>query len=498
MKHTFLLFCLSLVIIQTTPQSKTMKAHLPRGWYPQDKEELKNRLNFLEKEANNQYPTTLTDPRVLIVPHAGYAYSGIIAASCFNTLQNKINTIDTIIVIAPSHSIPFQGIAIPSNIKEYTITTGIIPFDTKTMHNLIKHSPFISTEKVGHNPFKDEHSFEIECPFIHNYLPNIPVVPLMVGYLNDKDIKNAASILKRYITPQTLIIVSSDFTHYGSQFDYMPFGKTQDALTAIQLLDLTVIQHLMEPSLSRFLRTLKETNGTVCGKYPLALLLALLENNTLGPVKAHLVSYATSQESKNSDPESSVSYAGIVYSNDTSLTHYEKKLLLTYAKNSIIHSFITQKTDPLLPPIVTPAMKQKCGTFVSWYGPQHTLRGCIGTIEASNTLLNNITTYAQAAAFEDPRFEPITLDEALQVTPSITVLTPFKGVTSYKEIKLGIHGILLKNGSKQAVFLPQVPLEQGWNLTTTLEQLSLKAGLSKDDWKNKKTELEVCEGYEIK
>ena len=119
-------------------------------------------------------------------------------------------------------------------------------------------------------------------------------------------------------------------------------------------------------------------------------------------------------------------------------------------------------------------------------------------IEASNTLLNNITTYAQAAAFEDPRFEPITLDEALQVTPSITVLTPFKGVTSYKEIKLGIHGILLKNGSKQAVFLPQVPLEQGWNLTTTLEQLSLKAGLSKDDWKNKKTVLEVCEGYEIK
>ena len=497
MKNSFILH-LIILLVPLEVCAHAMHAQLPAGWYPQEETKLKNRLAFLEKEAELKYRSTVTKPRALIVPHAGYSYSGVVAASCFNTLKNSTTTVDRIIVIAPSHAVPFNGIAVPTQTQKYVIATGNIPFDTKSIKSLSKQHPFISSQKLFNDPFKNEHSFEIECPFIYKYLgDNIPVIPLLVGYLTDKEIKACASILKKYISKNTLIIVSSDFIHYGPQFDYMPFGPTLEAARAIQALDFTIMQYLFDPSLTDFLRILKQTKATICGKYPLAILLALLENNALGTVQPHLIAYSNSQENSQEATESSVSYAAIAYSQDASLTNYEKKLLHLYAKHVLKNSFLADEEKTQFPLVIAPCMKQLCGTFVKWKNPDHSLRGCIGTVHADDSLINNISKYSLLAAFNDSRFTPITAEELEYVAPTITVLTPFKKIKSYTDIILGFNGIILKNGSKQAVFLPQVAIEQQWDLPTTLEQLSLKAGLDKDAWKNKETTFEVCEGYEI-
>lgn len=499
----YLISFLLIVLSQHFVHGSSMQAHLSADWYPTEKEKLTATLHALQKKAHDLYPATLQNVRAIIIPHAGYAYSGAIAASCFNLLHHASNQfIDRVIVLTPAHAISFKGFVVPDHVQEYIIPTGTITFDTKVMKELIAMSPlFIALQTMKNNPFNQEHSFEIQCPFIHTYInEKIPVIPLLVGYLDEQDAKNAATIIKKIMTPHTLIIVSSDFTHYGPQFDYMPFGPTPQAAQAIHALDNKVMEQIIHQSLHGFLQTIKTTGATVCGQYPIAVLLALLENKSLGPIEPHLVAYTTSSKVENNkNAQSSVSYAGIAFANDASPTFFEKQSLLNYAKDIVATHLATnpEKNDSFLRPLVMPWMKKICGTFVTWYKPDHNLRGCIGTVQSENSLIDNVRIYAQQAAFHDPRFAPISQQELPQLTPSITMLTPFQEIKSYKDIKVGVHGIILKHGSNQAVFLPQVSVEFGWNLVTTLQQLSLKAGLDKDAWKDKMTIFEVCQGYEI-
>lgn len=491
---------LIIFLLQFSMHKASMQAHLPVGWYPNEENELHTKLLKLEQQAEEKYPTSLNNIRALIIPHAGYAYSGTVAASCFNLLKHETNKhIDRVIVCAPSHFVSFQGIAVPDHAQEYKIPTGTIKFDTKVMKKLAKQKPFIPSSKIDKNPFEKEHSFEIQCPFIHKYINNkTPIIPLLIGNIDKANIQKAADVLKTIITPNTLVIVSSDFTHYGSQFNYMPFGSTQESLLSIRALDFKVMEPIFYPSLPKFLQTIKNTQATICGRHPIALLLALLENKSLGQVSPHLVSYATSQDIDSTSPESSVSYAGIAFANDKSITSFEKQSLLKYAKDILLASFSDDVQEELLLPLVTPFMKKKCGTFITWKKPNNELRGCIGIIESTNSLIDNVRTYTKQAAFHDPRFSPISQEEAPFVKPSISILTPFQKIKSYKDIVIGTHGIVFKNGTHQAVFLPQVPIEQNWDLITTLEQLSIKSGLSKDAWKDKNSTFEVCTGYEIK
>lgn len=499
----YLIAFLLILLSQHCVHGSSMRAHLSEDWYPTGKEKLTATLRDLQKKAHDLYPTTLQNVRAIIIPHAGYAYSGTVATSCFNLLHHASNQlIDRVIVLAPAHAISFKGCAIPNHVQEYTIPTGVIKFDTKIMKQLIAMSPlFIASQTIANNPFNQEHSFEIQCPFIHKYInEKIPVIPLLVGYLDEQDAKNAATMIQKIMTPHTLIIVSSDFTHYGSQFDYMPFGPTPQAARAIHALDNKVMEQIINQSLHGFLQTIQTTGATVCGQYPIAILLALLENKSLGSIEPHLVAYTTSSKvENNTDAQSSVSYAGIAFANDASPTFFEKQSLLNYAKDIVLANFATnpEKNRSFLRPLIMPWMKKIYGTFVTWYEPNHKLRGCIGTVQSESSLIDNVRVYAQQAAFHDPRFAPISQQELPQLTPSITMLTPFQPIKSYKDIKLGVHGIILKHGAHQAVFLPQVPIEFGWNLVTTLQQLSLKAGLDKDAWKDKITTFEVCEGYEI-
>ncbi len=495
-KKIFIIFFLFIPINQ---YSKTLIANLPSGWYPQEKRKLEDRITYLKKEAQNRYGKNCADVQALIVPHAGYSYSGTIAASAFNCL-NPNTLYDQIIILAPAHNIPFQGIAVPADITQYNIATGTLIFNKKTLTKLTHHHLFLNAEKLPKNPFKDEHSFEIQCPFIKYYCNSkIPLIPLLIGYLTDKEIRQCADILKKYITPQTLIIISSDFIHYGQKFDYVPFGTSlEKVLPKIQSLDFEIINQLFKPSLLNFLTILKQTKATICGKYPLALFLALIENKSLEKLYPNLIAYSTSysENTGNKDVSSCVSYAAISYSRNIFLTEYEKNLLLKYAHNVVYNTLNPENKKHLEIPPLNHLMEEKYGLFVTWTNSDKTLRGCMGTTEPINNIIDSINYYAKIAAFKDPRFNPITKDEILIIKPSITLITPFKSIRSYKDIDLENHGIMLEYDSKKALFLPKVAIEQGWNLTKTLEELCIKANLPKNTWQNKKTLFKVCETVE--
>ncbi len=486
-------------------QVNLLPAHLTNGWYPQQQQNLQSTLHQAQRQAAQKYGGELDNIRAVIVPHAGYRYSGTIAASCYRLLRNK--KYDRIILLAPSHTLGFAGIAVPTNAQGQQLATGTLPFDTAVLQKLAQSKPCIAATKLPRDPFAAEHSFEIQCPFLYDiFQDSTPVVPLIVGNLTPEQIRQAAALLAQSITTNTLVIISSDFTHYGTNYNFTPAGPTAYAQNFIHRLDKLIIDSLLYPSLSKFLQVMDTTQATVCGHYPLAILEQLLETKCFGSVQPHLTAYTTSQEIEPSQQDSSVSYTGIVYADDCTLTKFEEKILLDFAKNTVAAKLQSQDaqestqghTQTVQPQFITPCMQQKCGTFVTWYGPNHTLRGCIGTVGSDQPLLVNIAQYSQQAALHDTRFAPITSTELATLTPSITVLSPFTKVASYQDIQIGLHGILLKHGNQQAVFLPQVPVEFGWNLATTLDQLALKAGLARTAWKDKQAEFYVCTGYEIR
>jgi len=171
---------------------------------------------------------------------------------------------------------------------------------------------------------------------------------------------------------------------------------------------------------------------------------------------------------------------------DMGLTSDEKNELLGLCK-----TVIECKCKRLKPPIYKPTsekLKEKCGAFVTIH-KEGMLRGCIGWLNATKPLFETIEEMAEAAAFRDPRFRPISEDELEFLDYEISVLTPFHRIGDVNEIQVGTHGILVRHGSRSGLLLPQVATERNWDRITFLEETCRKAGLSRDTWKDPSTEI---------
>jgi hypothetical protein len=476
-------------------------AHL-HGWYPTDPQELSETLYDLDFQARLIFPSDMpTAPvRAMIVPHAGYHYSGDIAASAYQRLNRTL--IKRIVVLAPSHQVPFAGIALPE-FDQYKTAIGSISID-QTMVQKLANNPLFS---YNNGVYQTEHSFEMQVPFIIAYLPHIPVIPLIVGTMTPEQIDEIATMLAPYITKQTLVIVSSDFTHYGPRFNYTPF--TDHISQRVTQLDSGALQTIQNFSLNQFLSYVDQTGATICGRNAIAVLLALIEKNALGAVTPELIAYKTSAQIT-TEQDDSVSYVSMIFCatqaknvDAPTLNAYEKRALLTLARDTLSAS--TQATadtlkknipDDLLLPIKTKENTAARGAFVTLY-KKGALRGCIGRITSDKPLYQTVIDMTKAAAFEDSRFSPVTADELNDITITISVLTPAKPIASYNDIVLGRDGIILTNGAQSALFLPHVATEFKWDLPTTLTQLSEKAGLNPDAWKNKETTYQTFESIDF-
>ena len=551
-KVCYLLCCLifwsscqkSTTVTSTSTENQTSlevvhKAHLDGGWYIQSKEQLRKEIadNFSRAGTLFSCHVNPQSVRALIVPHAGHHYSGRCAASAYQTLlnpdrtlsleQRKNTTIKRVIILSPSHTHFFTGIALPDYTK-YRTVLGDLNVDPFAIAVLQKNNLY----KVFPDAHHKEHAIEVQLPFLQSTIAEFSIVPLVVGHLKDaNDIEALCERLEKIIDNQTLVVISSDFTHHGASYEYTPFST--HIIPQIRSIDSMAVSTIMQQSYYLFTNFLTQTHATICGRDPINLLLALLGKKSFKQdLTAHLTGYYTSAQLQAASATSplnhnllfanisdqqatnSVSYVGMVFASDpvvpTTLedrfTGYEQQALIALARSTLENNFLpapAQLPPHLLYPILTPALQQAVGAFVTLTTKKGDLRGCIGRIITKDPLYKTIQAMAYAAAFQDSRFSPLTKEEFAAITIDITVLTQPKKIASYKDIVLGKHGIILHKHDAQgreiasALFLPQVPREQHWDIETTLDALSHKAGLDYEAWHDN-CSFEIFEGFEIK
>ncbi len=462
-------------------QTKVLKSTLAGSWYPGTASELKKMIyEFLGNvQLKQDYK-----PLGLIVPHAGYIYSGQTASYGYKLLMGK--DINRVFILGPSHG-TYCNKAILTDYDYMETPLGKVPIDTEVIKELIQKS---NVFEVDNRTQFYEHSIQIQIPFLQVVLKNFKIIPIVVGDLSLQEIKELANILKNYVDDHTIFIASSDFTHYGYNYGYLPFrDNIQENL---KKLDFGACEYINKLNSDGFLTYIEKTGATICGRIPIAILLNIMPKDS----KVEILNYETSGKLLN-DFSNSVSYMAIAFfqqENKNSdpppqneiqkLTPEEKESLLKLSR-AVLESYIREGKIPSPQELgieLTPALVQKRGGFVTLHKNHH-LRGCIGEIFPTRPLYKVVIDHTIDAAVNDPRFSPVRPEELEHIKIEISALTPPQEVPSYKDIVIGRDGIYMIKGLHRAVFLPQVAPEQGWDLETTLMHLSLKAGLDPFAWK---------------
>jgi AmmeMemoRadiSam system protein B/AmmeMemoRadiSam system protein A len=420
-------------------------------------------------------------PRAIIVPHAGYAYSGATAGCAYRVLEGKAGKIRRVILLAPSHYAALGGIVI--NERNYRSPLGVYRLDVGAVAALKKAG--MPNEK---NPVAEsrEHADEVHIPFLQKVLPDARLVPLIVGDLSDSDLAAAANALAAVVDDETVIIVSSDFCHYGPRFGYTPELKGGPK-EGIRELDQRAVDLIMKGDLAGFSAYLDRTGITICGRNPIRLLLKLFEAKGW-KAEGRLLCYTTSGE-LTGDYANSVSYAAIALGGRGAeggtggeLAKGEQETLVKLARH-VLERFVRDGTaeypDSALGKFaITAALKKEMGVFVTLKEGGN-LRGCIGHIVGRSPIYRGVIQNAMNAAARDPRFQRVGSGELAEIKIEISVMSPLVRVATSEEIVVGRDGVVLVNGSHTGVFLPQVPTEQGWDRKTYLERLGEKAGMDR-------------------
>lgn len=303
-----LAFSLSAVFPAAESHAGDRDAVVAGSWYPGTKKALSATVKKYLGEAG---PIDVKGrPAAVIAPHAGYQYSGRAAGWAFRPLEGW--KIKRVILMGPSHRYPLRGVSVDA-FDNYVTPLGKVPVDKEACKELLKNPCFKWEPRAG----LDEHSLEIELPFLQTVLEEFTLIPLVVGDVNEPEAARIAGELKRFVDDETVIVASSDFTHYGMSFGYAPFGK--DARKNIEKLDKGAIDLILKKDLTGYLSYLGKTGATICGRNPIAILIETLPKNANG----HLLKYYTSGDLTD-DYSHSVSYAAILFT-VTEKTTAEKK-----------------------------------------------------------------------------------------------------------------------------------------------------------------------------
>lgn len=458
-----------------------MASALAGSWYSDDPAVLASEIDGFMRAV----PESESRPvAALLLPHAGLRWSGQTAAYGLKLLAGR--DIRRVIVLGPAHRYPLRNSgSLPSGYTHYSTPLGETPLDSEVISALRQSEFFTSLPEAN----ETEHSVQVLLPMLQRTLGNFSYVPIALGSLDAAAAKGIAAALRPHLDAHSLLVISSDFTHYGTSFAYVPFAS--DIRGNLEKLDMGAFARIKAHDLAGFSGYLEKTGATICGRAPIEVLLALIPESA----QVTLLHYTTSAAATG-DYAHSVSYlsaavtgawaetggvgngAGEVLSGD------DRRRLLALAKNTLGY-YLEKGRMPEpddLGVTVTPGMQAVMGAFVT-LKKGHRLRGCIGEITPFRPLYQAVMARAVDAAVHDPRFLPVERSELGELEFEISALTPTRSIGSAAEIVLGRDGVVLSKGGHSAVFLPQVAPEQGWGLEETLTQLSLKAGLGPDDWR---------------
>ena len=457
-------------------QDNIREAQFAGQFYPKNKAALKNQLDAFFKQAKNITTNKGKNkvPQALIVPHAGYVFSGQVAGTAFHQIPEKVKY-KRVFILASSHRFSFNGAAVFSS-GNYETPLGVVKTDTRLSKTLIKSSELFFENSAAH---EKEHSLEVQLPFLqHKLEDNFLLVPIILGTHEAETCRKIAMALKPWFTKENLWVISTDFSHYPEYED----ASKVDYLTA------TAICNNKPEKLRLVLKenqNLKIDNlaTSLCGWTSVLTLLYMTENSEYTFEK---IFYQNSGDAKIYGSRNRVvGYWSIAVYNDYnefSIKREEKTELLQKARNSINTYVNTGKQGDLIPPYSQGLLNEITGAFVSIY-INGKLRGCIGGFARKKTL-NDLVQEMAVSASHDRRFDPVQPEELEEMELEISVLSPLKKIKSVSEIEMGKHGIYIKKGINSGTFLPQVAKKTGWNLEEFLGHCSRdKAGLGWEGWK---------------
>jgi len=460
------------------------------AFYPADPKELGQMLDeFLAKASVPQ----VHDPLVaLISPHAGYPFSGQVAAHSYALLKGKKYT--RVVVIAPSHYEAFPFASVYDG-DAYSTPLGTIPVDKAFGAKLASQSPMIKVSGRGHGEVqgRGEHALEVELPFLQRVLGQFNLVPIVMGDQSYEASRALGVGLSKLLggrkegspsISDTLIVISSDLSHYHPYEEAVKIDS--QTLKAIQDWDYL--------SLSR---NFEQRIWEACGGAP--IVAGLIAAERLGANRALLLKYANSGD-VTGDKSRVVGYSAFALiverpaherkAAEITLSPHDRADLLDIAKRSV-ETAVKQHKLYDLPgggAAGPESFRQARGAFVTL--KEHgELRGCIGYITPVKSLVETVRDVAAFAAVEDRRFQPVSQGELGLLEYEISVLSPLRRVTDVKQIKVGRDGLLIKKGGSEGVLLPQVPTEQRWDRATFLQQVCLKAGLPPSAWQDDDSDL---------
>jgi len=465
---------------QPTPAKIVLRSSIAGTWYPGDANTLRKQIEGLFQKAEVK---PRNDVIALILPHAGYQYSGQTAAMAIKSIGKEYKRI---VIIGPSHRVFMEDVLSVPRATHYQTPLGEIEVDVEFINKLLRYSIFQNVPDTD----KYEHSVQIQVPLLQHSRKGFKLVPIVVGSCSLDTIIKAGNILKSLVDEGTLVVASSDFTHYGPNYAYVPFRE--NIPEQLKKLDMGAYEYIAKLDSRGFLEYRERTGATICGWVPIAILFSMLGQG----VKAELVNYATSGELMG-DFTNSVSYLSVAFcgawqkssanepqANRTELSNEDKSKLLVLARKSILYALANRRVpeESELGVTVSDAMKIPRAAFVT-LKKNSQLRGCIGDVFPQRPLYKSVIINAINAGFNDPRFAPLTAAECNDIKIEISALTAPAPIASPDKIRIGIDGVVLNKDGRSALYLPQVAPEQGWGLNEMLANLSLKAGLPADGWK---------------
>jgi AmmeMemoRadiSam system protein B len=249
-------------------------------WFPASEHELKNTVDDFLASAKSESK----NPLAVVSPHAGYVYSGMGEGYSYKVFKGK--DIKRVIILGPSHYTHFHGVSVLTGFDYYNTPLGNAKIDVQTSNKLVQEKYF-TYERGAHSP---EHSVENQIPFIQRVLPQAGIVTCTVGHLNKGEFKQAGQSIKKYMDAKTIIAVSSDFTHYGHSFGYVPFSK--DIRKNLEKLDGGAIKEIAQVDFEGFYDYVEESGATICGKHAIGVMLCAVS----GTAKGRLLKYYTSSD----------------------------------------------------------------------------------------------------------------------------------------------------------------------------------------------------------
>lgn len=442
------------------------------AFYPEDTDQLRELIGKLTRRAGPSAPALPygTSLKGLILPHAGYEYSGWTTAHAAAVLSGLKN--QKIILLGSDHRIGFTGVAV-SSADQFQTPMGPIPVhpDAGRLREL---SPWFKPVKASD---QREHALEVILPFLQTYVKGFTLVPMVTGTVK---VERVIDGIESILDGDTLLIASSDLSHS------LPY----DAAVRIDQETIGAILRLESGSIIR-------KKNSACGALPIEAMIQVAIRHHWQPMLLH---YANSGDTAG-DKTAVVGYAAIAFFGEMTMNQKKKStseltdsqgtILLQLARNTILETFDKKPALKALTALDASLrdkdLEKKQGVFVT-LKLNHELRGCIGNLSASESIVSGVRRNALNAAFHDPRFQPLTRKELDTTDIEISVLSEPQAL-AYEDaadlvtrLRPHVDGVILKKGHASATFLPQV-WEQLPAPESFLSHLCLKAGLASDEWK---------------